>query len=249
MDNKGYLSEEKYQKNKKKIVVIALIVLILGLLIGGSLIAIGLMKQGETNSKYSEDSKANLTGQVEAEKQNLIQSRTQLEEKVEPVQEEIKKLEREEFVGFDDDYYARKDRIEELERSISADQKSINTINEALNGSFNYCAFDDAKSNTYTSKYCSLKNQLEDVSNDFNKDFDSFDSVPFYMFGAFIIIASCMISGSIYVFAKRREITAFTAQQVMPVAKEGIDKMAPTLGNAAKEITKGVKDGIKNDEK
>ena len=69
------------------------------------------------------------------------------------------------------------------------------------------------------------------------------------MFGGFIIVASCMIAGSIYTFAKRREILAFSAQQVMPVAQEGIDKMAPTMGSVAKEITKGIKDGLKDEEK
>lgn len=58
---------------------------------------------------------------------------------------------------------------------------------------------------------------------------------------------------------KRREITAFTMQQVMPVAQEGIEKMtptmtnaakemaeqmAPTIGNVAKEIAKGIKEGL-----
>ena len=60
-------------------------------------------------------------------------------------------------------------------------------------------------------------------------------------------------------FAKRREITAFTAQQVMPVtqeyiekmtpiAQETIEKMAPSVGKVAKEIAKNIKEGI-NDEK
>jgi hypothetical protein len=63
-------------------------------------------------------------------------------------------------------------------------------------------------------------------------------------------------------FVKRREITAFTTQQVMPVAQEGMEKMAPsvakvgkamaeemapTYGKIAKEIAKGVKDGMKDD--
>ena len=57
------------------------------------------------------------------------------------------------------------------------------------------------------------------------------------------------MSGSIYMIAKRREILAFSTQQVMPVAKEGINKMAPTMGNVAKKITKGIKDGLNDEEK
>lgn len=270
MENKTYLNEERYQKNKKKITKVALIVLIVGLLIGGSLIATGLIKQGKINDKYSESSKAQqaqkledekkkITEEIESEKQNVLASKTQLESKIKPVEDEIKSLEREKFTGFDDAYYARKDKIEELNKSISADKKSINTIDAALDDSFDHCAFDDAKNNTYTSKYCSLKNQLKqknsEISNldneysDFNRSFDSHDSVPFYMFGAFVIIASCMIAGFIFMFAKRREILAFQAQQVMPVAKEGIDEMSPTIGKAAGEIAKGIKNGLKDEDK
>ena len=111
----------------------------------------------------------------------------------------------------------------------------------------------DNEIKTKQSKVTDLETEIWKVDSGFNSTRDSISKakyVPFYMFGAFIIIASCMISGSIYMFAKRREITAFTAQQVMPVAQEGIEKMAPTVGNAAgsiaQEITKGIKDGLKD---
>ena len=52
------------------------------------------------------------------------------------------------------------------------------------------------------------------------------------------------IGGMIMFMAHRREITAFTTQQVMPVAKEGIDEIAPTIGNVAGEIAKGIKKGL-----
>ena len=270
MENKKYLTEENYEKGKKKLKTIALVILTIGLLIGGSLIATGIMKQAKVNSKYSESSKAQqaqkleeekkkIIEDIDAEKQNILTSKTQLEAKIKPVEDEIKSLEREEFTGFDDAYYAREDKIEELKKSISADKKSIDTIDDALDDSFDHCAFDNAKNNTYTSKYCSLKNQLKqknsEISNlddeysDFNRSFDLHSNISFYLFGAFVIIASCMIAGIIYMFSKRREIAAFTTQQVMPVAKEGIDEMAPTIGNAVGEIAKGIKKGLKDDEK
>ena len=59
MENKKYLTEENYESGKKKIKTIALIILIVGVLIGGSLIVTGLVKQGQTNSQYSEESKNN----------------------------------------------------------------------------------------------------------------------------------------------------------------------------------------------
>lgn len=265
MDKKEYLTEENYEKGKRKIKRIALIILIVGLLIGGSLITVGLVKRNEVNSQYSEESKANkkehlesekqkLVNELDTEKQNLITSKTTLENKIKPVEDEIKSLERQPFTGFNDAYYAREDKKEELEKSIESDKKSISVIDDALDESFEHCSFYEAKNNTYTSKYCSIKNQITKKSaeiesldrefSDFNKDFDSFDSIPFFIFGVFIIIASTMISFGIFMISKRREILAFSAQQVMPIAQEGIEKMAPTIGNAAGTISKGIAEGI-----
>lgn len=247
MNEKKYLNEENYERGKKKVMRIALLVLIIGLLIGVSSIVIGLKKQSDVNSNYSEDSKASLSEQLATEKEKLINKKSELEAKIKPIEDEIKSLERQMFTGVDDAFYARKDKIEELEKSIATDKNSISVIDDALDESFNHCNFDKAKNNSYTSKYCSLKNQLNRKT-DFNKNFDSFRNIPFYMFGGFIIIASCIIAGAIYMFGKRREIAAFTTQQVMPIAKEGIDEMAPTIGNAAGEIAKGIKNGLKDED-
>lgn len=90
--------------------------------------------------------------------------------------------------------------------------------------------------------------QFENIFNSASNEISRCKYVLFYMFGAFIIIASCMISFAIFMFAKKREITAFTVQQTMPLAKEGIEKIAPTVGNAVgtigKSIAKGIKEGI-----
>ena len=56
-----------------------------------------------------------------------------------------------------------------------------------------------------------------------------------------------MIPFAVFSIAFRREIMAFTAQQTMPVAQEGIEKMAPSAGVAAKEIAKGIKEGLEDD--
>lgn len=58
------------------------------------------------------------------------------------------------------------------------------------------------------------------------------------------------IAGGVILFiAHRREITAYTVQQVMPIAQEGIEKMTPTISKAAGEIAKGVKQGLKEADK
>lgn len=263
VEKKEYLNEENYQNGKKKLIRIALIILIVGLLLGGSIIVIGISKQARVYSEHSDEHIVDLSGLLEVERQNIIATRTVLEAKIEPIEKQIKDLQREPFTGFDDAYYARQDRIEELEKSIAEDKKTISVINEVLANANHACSF-DGKTNTITSEYCALNSELNDAGSNFDKDFDSFNSIPFYIIGAFIIIASGMISGSIYMIAKRREILAFSAQQVMPVAQEGIEKMAPTIGkagasiakemapaygNIAKEISKGIKEGMKGEEK
>lgn len=248
MENQKHLTEENYVKGKRKLKILAVVILIIGVLVGGSLILVGLNKKANVNSQYSEENKETISQQLETEKQILLNKKSELELKIDPIEEQIKQLQREPFTGFDDAYYERKDRIEELEKSIATDKNSISVIDKALDESFSWCDFDEAKNNTYTSKYCSLKLQLNNFT-DFNKDFDSFDSIPFYMFGSFVIILTCMIAGSIYMFSKRREIAAFTTQQVMPIAKEGIEKMAPTIGIVGKEIAKGISEGIEENNK
>ncbi len=68
-------------------------------------------------------------------------------------------------------------------------------------------------------------------------------------FGIFILFASLIASGAIFVFAKRREILAFQVQQVAPVAKEGVEKAAPVVGKAAGEVAKGIAKGIEEGKK
>ena len=41
-----------------------------------------------------------------------------------------------------------------------------------------------------------------------------------------------------------RNIAGYYIQQKMPVAKEGIEQMAPTIGKAAGDIAKGIKEGL-----
>lgn len=217
-----YLSEERYQRNKKKVASISILVLIIGLFIGGSLIYTGIDKSKKNDSKYSDSSKQNIEEKLNEEKKVLEQKKKELESSG---------ITWNAFTTYED--------------GASYDLK---IITETLDPSFERCLFDEYKNNSLTSNYCSLKNKQKDIGSDFNKKFDSYNSIPFYMIGGFIIFTTCMISASIYMISKRREILAFTTQQVMPVAQEGIEKMAPTMGNVAKEITKGIKQGLKDDE-
>ena len=68
-------------------------------------------------------------------------------------------------------------------------------------------------------------------------------------FIGFIGFALIITGAFILTIASRREIIAFNAQQVLPVEREIIDEMTPTIANSAGEIAKGVKKGLKNEKK
>ena len=60
--------------------------------------------------------------------------------------------------------------------------------------------------------------------------------------------ACCGYGLMFFVAANNRKITAYMTQQQMPIAKEGIEEMAPTVGKAAGEIAKGIKEGLKEED-
>ena len=62
--------------------------------------------------------------------------------------------------------------------------------------------------------------------------------------GSFVIMVGFMVR---FIVANQRNITAYQMQQIRPVAEEGIEKMAPSVGVAAKEIAKGVKEGLEEE--
>ena len=231
-EKKEYLNEENYEKGKKTLKRISLIILVIGLLIGGSLIVLGIIKSNDLkrqNEEAIEQVEQNNKARTAEEVQVDIDS---LQDQIDSIETEITNLEREktrifqEDRGFSDRYYSKEDEIKLKQKDLSKLRTQLSDYEDEL-----------WKIN---SGYNDTRNAIEKGRNTISIA----KYIPFYMFGSFIIIASCMIAGVIYVFAKRREITAFTTQQVMPVAQEGIEKMAPTVGNAAKEVAKGIKEGL-----
>ena len=92
----------------------------------------------------------------------------------------------------------------------------------------------------------------------------SFIICTILLFGDFISFETRGLLGPLWVFSgataglglmffmtsHQRQINAYMMQQQMPIAKEGLERMSPSMGKAAKEIAKGVKEGLKDtDEK
>lgn len=213
-EKKEYLTEKNYNKGKKIIMLIALLVLVVGLTIGGLLIYKGINEKQKIDNTTNE--------QAEKDKQRLKEIETEKEE---------------------------------LNKKISDKKYECDSIKMGTDSWFE-------KSNKCDNEVLSLEEQvdeleseefdLENTDYEFDKKFNSVGSTRYFMFGGFIIIATLIISLSIFMFAKRREIMAFGMQQTMPLAQEGIEKMAPTVGNAAgtiaKDVAAGIKEGINSNQ-
>lgn len=237
---KEFLTEENYERGKKKIMRIALIIFIVGILLGGSLIVTGIIKTNEVkkqNEQAAQQVEQNNQTRTAADVQADIDS---VQAKIDTLETEISGLRTEQNKIFRDDH-GFSDRYYEKDAEIEAKEKELEKLESQLS---NY----ETELWKINSGYNDTQKQIEKARNTISTS----KYVPLYMFGGFIIVASGMIALSIYIFGKRREITAFTAQQVMPVAQEGIEKMAPTVGNAAgsiaQGITKGIKEGLKDND-
>ena len=213
-EKKEYLTEKNYNKGKKIIMLIALLVLVVGLTIGGFLIYKGINEKQKIDNTTNE--------QAEKDKQRLKEIETEKEE---------------------------------LNKKISDKKYECDSIKMGTDSWFE-------KSNKCDNEVLSLEEQVDELESEefdlektdyeFDKKFNSVGSTRYFMFGVFIIIATLIISLSIFMFAKRREIMAFGMQQTMPLAQEGIEKMAPTVGNAAgtiaKDVAAGIKEGINSNQ-
>ena len=191
MSENKYLNEEKYQKTKRVLLFVAILLFIVGLSTGSLLIYKGVAKPNQ--AKVEELSKI-LENKKEQLKAAGIQASSNYEDK---------------------------------------DAYDLYIITNALDPSNDHCDWDEYINHKDTSEYCKLMKDKEWMI------------AP----GIMIIMFSLSIGSMLLMSAKQREIMAFQAQQVMPVAKEGLDEMAPTFGKAAGEIAKDIKEKLDNDEK
>ena len=226
-EKKEYLTEENYEKAKKKLTKLSLIVLIVGLIIGITLISIGVVKKNN-NAKENAERKHQAT--IEAAKKER-ENRRRLEE-----------MEHE---------------IESYEKIIDKQQEECDGIKMGTESWFQERNKCDRQVSRLKEKQSDLKMKMASLKSEMKiKDYTNvYTTIPpikhliFYYIGGFIILASCIISLNIYLISKRREIHAFGVQQTMPIKQETIEKMTPTVGDAAgtigKDIAKGVTEGIK----
>lgn len=207
MEKNNYLNEEKYQRTVKRISVVAIVILVIGLCIGGYLIYNGIAKPSSSK--------------VDVLQKTLEEKRKELENK---------------GVTFT-----------VMTNYTDGEAYDLKIITNALDPSFNHCAFSEYKNNSITKEYCSAKNGIDD-----------FQSTSSIIIGGFICFATVIISFAVFMVAKGRNIAAFGIQQGLPLLEEstekitpiinkGVENLAPSVGHVAKEITKGIKEGLKDD--
>ena len=198
MEQKKYLNESNYEKTKRLLVFVAIIILLIGIGTGGFLINTGIKK-----SALAEENTQNVRTE-EVIQTELNDLKSQLASLNAKKTEEFTKN------GFSEQYYTLQNEIDSIQQKVNTLTMELWEINS-----------DYSSSNAIITKSRSMK---------------------YYMFGAFVIIASCLISGSLFLYSKRRELLAFNVQQAMPIVKEGIDEITPTISKTIKEVSKAVKD-------
>ena len=136
----------------------------------------------------------------------------------------------------------------EFDNQINALKQEISILDEQINNEF--------MDNGLSPKYYELDRQRDTKQSQLTElEMDKFDKennksyIGFFGGVAFIVVLFGGIAGSLYFIAYRRNITAFTVQQTMPIAQEGLQEIAPTLGKVSEEISKGIRKGKSQNQK
>lgn len=284
MENRKYLNEEKYQKTEKKLLKLSKIFLIVGVCLSVGIVILGLIIT--TQRKSNNDIKIEKVDYVADTQEKIKDLKVKLGETQKKFAEETEKLstKKSELISRG---------VKKSSDYNSGESYDLYILDSVLDPGYNSCNNDRYSKNELSKEYCSLRNDVEDIEweieskekyissgraetetveknerleeeAEWNSTNDKFSIVPFIMFSIPAFMIPGMISFMLFFTAKRRNIMAFSAQQAIPIAKEGIEEIAPSIGKAganiakemapvygdiAKEISKGIKEGLKDEEK
>lgn len=232
--NNQYLNEENYKKINSKISLMSKAVFVLGLAIGISLISIGVVKKNDVKnenkrieSEIKEDAKKSLEKdnnsikEIEKEIELLKEKESSLEDEVEKLQDD-KNIAFEKEHGFGSEY-------KRIDKEISNKQNELFELKQQINEkdtekfrlNANLSSYDEG---SIRSKYYSKKKT------------EPMTVYACFGLGGMAIFMGITFSLSGLLISKRREILAYQTQQMMPIAKEGLKEMGPTMGQAAGEM-------------
>ncbi len=250
MEKKEYLTEENYEKGKKTLAKIIKIVLTAGLSLSLLLIISGIIVIATSGNKESDKKETTTTttttysSKVRSEdaiKADINARTTKINElkKDLPSLKAQKDKEFRNSKGFTEKYYELDQKISDLESEISKLESEKRTFERELSNR----EFDlevEKNEHEFEEEFNSITNDIE-PEGIFKKGIGGI----LIAIGLGLIPPTLMISGMLFLIYKKREIAIFTTQQTMPIAKEGIEKMAPTIGDAAGSIAEGITKGIK----
>ena len=224
-----YLNEEKYQSVKKGLVVLGVVVLLVSIICSYIfLLAPGLAKRKEATN-YAIPTEQESQNQIIAIEEKYEILEVELDEKYDILEKEIEDKYTKEM---DDEGWFEESNLKQEEILELTKDKAEESMDLESKKNTELIAVDSATDRT---KFEQAKITIEATKN--------------LGFGVIGIFFGLIVSASIFSAAFGRHIFAFQAQQVMPVAKEGIEKMSPTFGTVAKDVTKGIKEGLKDEEK
>lgn len=222
---KELLNEAKYQKTSKSLFYVGVGLIIIGITLFIVIFIPKITSTSKNNKEHLQQELNNLRPTLESRYANLKENGV-----------------------IESSDYKNKDGYE------------MRLIDIALDPTYGKCEHSSIYSdNNVTREYCKIKGELYDIDHSFSNGGILFSLVP-----ALMALMPCIaIGGMLILISKRRSIIAYTMQQTMPVAEEGLEKIAPTIGKAgasiakevapvygeiAKEIGKGIKEGMKNED-
>ncbi len=226
MDKKEYLNEEWYQKTKKRITKISLIILIASIVIGCGLISAGFLL-----SKNSTEEADKLN------KKNYEAAKKESQSRVDKANERIEEIKKE---------------IEPLKQKYNAKAQECDSLNKMDPNWFanvNQCNREASDINSQIAKLKNEQFQLENGNYTVYYDLKKPKDYTYLCFiGGGVIGLGIVLAIIFYFIAKGREIKAYRIQQNMPINQEAIEKITPTVANAtgevAKKMTSSIKEGI-----
>ena len=248
MEKKEYLTEENYEKGKKTLAKIIKIVLSVGLSISLLLIISGIIVIATSGNKENDKETTTTTTTTysskvrsEAEINADINARTTKINELKKGLPSLKAQKTSEFMknGHTQKYYELEQKISDLEDEISKLESEKRTFERELSNR-EFDLEDEKNEHEFEEEFNSITEDIE-PEGIFKKGIGGM----LIVIGLGLIPPTLMISGMLFLIYKKREITIFTTQQTMPIAQEGIEKMAPTIGDAAGSIAEGITKGIK----
>ncbi len=272
MEKKEYLNEEQYKKTEKKLLRISGILLAIGTCLSAGIIIFGIIDTNKKNSN-TENSGDNIekVDYVASTNAEIEKLKNELEEKKSKLAEEESTL-----TAKKNELIAK--GVKESYDYNQGESYDLYILDDTLDPGYNSCWNDKYAKNDLTKEYCSLRNDVEELEEQiktkqkyissgratsetaeknarleqeasWNSSRSKADFMKYIIIAVPAFMFPAMIAFMLFLTAKRRKIMAFTAQQTMPVAQEGIEKMSPTIGKASKTIAKGIVEGIKEAKK